>query len=242
MSDTRGSVQGWGDDMLVWTFLLGLAAFGDDPCRDRDALVSDFPFFETETGRFAPMYPALARQVVDDFGITEGVAVDLGGGAGSLAIALASITDLLVYTVDIDPAAVRLADLQVDAAGLRGRVISLEGDAANLPLKDGIANLVVSRGSIFFWPDQLAGLRECWRLLAPGGVAYVGGGFSRGLDPAIRGPLVAWAKRQLLDPATNNGWRPLDPELADRARAEGIHVERVEQEPGIGMWIVLRKP
>jgi len=133
--------------------------------------------YQAATGSFAPVYPALAEQIVADYGITEGVCVDLGAGCGSLAMALAERTNLTVYALDIDSAAVRLCGVLVDEAGLTGRVLPVEGDATNLLFLDEFADLVVSRGSIFFWDDQFAGVLEAYRILKPGGVAFLGGGF-----------------------------------------------------------------
>ena len=42
---------------------------------------------------FAPIYPYLAEQMVEKYGITSGMCVDVGSGPGSLAIALARVTE-----------------------------------------------------------------------------------------------------------------------------------------------------
>ncbi len=67
---------------------------------------------------FKPIYPALARQIKEDYGITKGICVDAGAGPGYLSIELAKITELVVWAVDIDPAAVRIAERNVRDAGL----------------------------------------------------------------------------------------------------------------------------
>ena len=45
-----------------------------------------------------------------------------------------------------------------------------------MPLPADCIDLVVSRGSIFFWKDKVQGLREVYRILRPGGAAMIGGG------------------------------------------------------------------
>jgi hypothetical protein len=46
--------------------------------------------------------------------------------------------------------------------------------------------LVVSRGSLWFWDDQVKGPQEIYRVLKPGGVAFVGGGLGRYTPPGMR--------------------------------------------------------
>ncbi len=102
-----------------------------------------------------------------------------------------------------------MCNLLADEAGLTGRVRGVEGDAQNLPFRSNFADLVVSRGSVFFWPDQLAGVMEAYRILKPGGVAFLGGGFSRILAPAIRDKLVAERRASMAREAQEpSGWHP----------------------------------
>jgi ubiquinone/menaquinone biosynthesis C-methylase UbiE len=183
----------------------------------------------------------LARQLVQDYGIRKGVAVDLGGAEGSLAIELAKITDLKIYNVDISPAAVRLCNILAEQNNLTGRVIALEADATRLPLRDAFADLVVSRNSLFHWPDWMEGFHEAYRILKPGGVAYMGGGFSRLLDADALQRLVAWSENKTHQKSGKPVEMPRD--LPVRLRAFGITEARIIDGPTKhDWWLEMRKP
>jgi ubiquinone/menaquinone biosynthesis C-methylase UbiE len=125
---------------------------------------------------FRKVYPFLARHIVSKYGITEGWCLDAGSGPGSLAIALASITDLKIIALDIEPDMAEIATANIAEAGLGRRVLPLVSDVHNIPFKDDHFDLIVSRGSVFFWDDRPGALRELDRVLKPGGVIYCGGG------------------------------------------------------------------
>ncbi|MEN6643460.1 MAG: class I SAM-dependent methyltransferase [Armatimonadia bacterium] len=219
--------------------LLCLAAHADDTVYKQD-LIARFPFYNVATQVWAPVYPALARQLVQDYGLSDGVCVDVGGAEGSLAMELAKLTPATVYVVDIDPAAVRLCNLLADEAKLTGRVRALEGDAQNLPLRDNFANFVVSRNSLFDWPDQMAGLKEAYRILKPGGVAYLGGGLSRLLSPEDTTKLVAWCEAKRAQKPGD--FKQMPDDLVARLQQAGIAKARVIEGPTrFDWWLEMRK-
>jgi len=137
---------------------------------------------ETARTKFALVYPALAKQIIEDTGVKEGICVDLGTGAGALGIALARAGNFKVYAVDINPFAVAIAQKNAVEAGVSDCFFPMLGNALDLPFKDNFADLVVSRGMIPFIEDKVTVFREAHRVLKKGGVAYIGGGFSRMLD------------------------------------------------------------
>lgn len=126
---------------------------------------------------FAPVYPVIAEQIVDRCGISRGRCLDVGSGPGSLGIALAQASDLAVTLLDSSPDMLAIAEENVREAGLSDRVSPLRGDVHDIPLPAGSVDLVVSRGSVFFWEDLSLAFSEIYRVLAPGGRTYVGGGF-----------------------------------------------------------------
>ena len=198
-------------------------------------------FYKAATGRFAPMYEPLARQMVLDYNLKTGVAVDIGSSCSSFPLDLAKKTEMKVYALDIDPWGMRLLGVFADQAGLTGRVIPVEGDAQDMPFKDNFADFIFSRGCIPFWPDQVQGLRECYRILKPGGVGYIGhGGFGRLLDPEIRAELVKWRLENFKE-KNPEGWSGPGDRLPELAKEAGIEKYRLIKEPDVGWWLEIRK-
>ncbi|NLO06249.1 MAG: class I SAM-dependent methyltransferase, partial [candidate division WS1 bacterium] len=167
---------------------------------------------------------------------------EIGGSAGAFAMALAEKTQMTVYNVDIDVWAIRLCGVLVDEAGLTGRVIPVEGDALDMPLREGIADFVYSRAVIPFVDDKVQFMREVYRILKPGGVAYVGhGGFGTLLDPEIRQRLVEQRLRRWAEGNVPEGWDGPAEGMVGLAQEAGIERCRLITEPDVGWWLEIRK-
>jgi len=131
----------------------------------------------------APVYAPLAEQIVRDFQLAnrEGLALDIGGGPGTLVVELAKRSRQYWVDVDINRNNLTPVAERAKEAGVSDRVAFLGADVQALPFRDGVADVIVSRGSYPFWADTKQGFAEVWRVLKPGGVAYIGRGFSRDL-------------------------------------------------------------
>lgn len=71
--------------------------------------------------------------------------------------------------VDISETSVK-ASLAFNAgAVLKGQVHVWQASVDNLPLETESYDLLTTVESFYFWPDAVAGLKECWRVLRPGG-------------------------------------------------------------------------
>ena len=160
----------------------------------------------TARGIHAPMYDYYAEKIKEKTGITKGVCLDLGSSGGYLGLALARITELSFLFVDISAEALERAKLHIIEEGLLQRAGTLVSDVHSIPLAGESADLVISRGSIPFWKEPGTALKEIFRLLSPGGKAYVGGGKG---SPEIRDLIAARRKEMGL---------PLPPEDGERRK------------------------
>jgi len=123
-------------------------------------------------------YRTVAEDVIAFCGQNSGgVWVDLGSGPGGLGLALLEkVPKGTVVFVDPKADALRRA---LDAARQRSfasRAVAVVGSAESIPLPDEAVDVVVSRGSFYFWQDRAQGLREVRRILRTGGRAMIGGG------------------------------------------------------------------
>lgn len=126
---------------------------------------------------FAPLHPVVARQIVERCRIKEGICIDVGSGPAPLAISLAKITDLKIYALDVLEEMCRLAEKNIETEGLSKKITTVTSDVHDMPFPDNFADLIVSRGSVFFWEDKAGAFEEIYRVLKPNGRTYIGGGF-----------------------------------------------------------------
>jgi len=188
------------------------------------------------------VYPYLAKQIKQDYGITKGVCVDAGAGGAYLSIELAKITDLEIKALDIDPEAIQIAERNIRKAGLTRKVKTVLSDVQKMPFADASIDLVISRGSFMFWTDKVKAFREVWRILKPGGVAFIGGG---------TGKLLPQDEKDLIKEKMDKG--ELGPPQELTVSLEGMG--KILREAGIGqfeissddaclcgLWVEFKKP
>lgn len=145
---------------------------------------------------------AAAMEIIRQSAVTEGYALDLGCGDGSLAFELARRTDLQIVGIESDPAKVEAARQKLSAAGLYGsRVTVHHGDPAQTPYPNYFADLVVSSQAL---DGGALSEDEMMRVLRPwGGIAVVGD--LPGMRRVERGALPgagSWT-HQYCDPANS---------------------------------------
>lgn len=137
---------------------------------------------------FAPIYPVIAEQIIAKTDIAEGRCLDVGCGTGALGIALAKITNLHMTFFDQSEEMLNLAFGYAFSNNILNRAEFLQGNIHSIPLPDNSIELVISRGSSPFWNDWRKAYSEIVRVLKPGGMAYIGGGFG---NRELRDKIVA---------------------------------------------------
>ena len=199
-------------------------------------------------------YTCVARDVVETCTPREGIWVDLGCGDGPLAFALAELSGSVLVLVDPNREALARALSKAAKLDLSRRTVAVRGQAESLPLADASVDLVVSRGSIFFWEDRSAGVREVYRVLRPGGKAMLGGGLGK--------TYPAWARQEFIrrrrEGVRKQGgdavraFKEVRSQDAFRSWAEDAGIEDFkvvgeaglpEDDPntGLGLWLIFEK-
>ena len=133
---------------------------------------------------FKRVYPFIAQYVVHKYHVTEGLCLDIGSGPGSLAIAMAEITNLRTVALDVSHEMIEIARTNFSDKQLYRQIVPIVADVHEMPYPNDTFHLIVSRGSIFFWNDRVRAFKEIYRILRPGGVAFCGGGM--GSDEIMR--------------------------------------------------------
>jgi len=209
--------------------------------------LSDTPYWRTVEKhggwhRFACQL--LARQVLDDYGIDEGLCLDLGCGLGWFGIELAKLTDLEVLLVDIDRDKLLKARENASKEDVRGRVHLLLVDAHHLPFRDRTMSLIVCRGAVFFWNRPDRAFKEVYRVMKPGAVGFLGGAIGRYMPKGLRARIIEAVKKEVrkLGPdKEREWWRRRTPgwltKWLDKAGVDGFRF--IPDPPGI--WVEIRK-
>jgi SAM-dependent methyltransferase len=117
--------------------------------------------------------------------------LDVGCGGGRFAIRLAErFPDIRVVGLDLSPE--QIARAKRRGAPLGERVSFVEGSAIDMPFDDGEFDVVYSLGSLKHWTDPAQGLRECVRVLRPGGYLWLTEGDRGCRHEDVHGFISTW--------------------------------------------------
>jgi SAM-dependent methyltransferase len=202
-------------------------------------------------GILAPVYGPLAEHIVEEFQLAQkqGIGIDVGSGPGTLIIELAKRTRMHWINADINPHFFPGFLERADEAGIAGRVSAVFADAQALPFRDNYADVIVSRGSFQFWKDKRLAFSELYRVLKPGGIAFIGRGFSENLPVDTAHQIRAAQKKEdREDSVLKYSVAETESELRDimaslGVESYGIHIPKPSGSEGInyGLWIEIRK-
>jgi len=128
---------------------------------------------------FMPAIISTVKQIIEDYGVLEGVCVDVGCGTAVFAIELCRHSRLKIYGSENVKAIYEVARMNIEKERLTDRIIPVLGDAIDLPLDNEFADFVISRGSYHCWENKVRVFKEIYRVLKKGGIGFVGGGFGR---------------------------------------------------------------
>ncbi len=165
----------------------------------------------------------LAGKIIVTHGITKGDALLICGSDGGLQKALqrgfVGLTELELTALYKDAKTATEAARRIEGAEHADRLRCVVGDVKTLPFPDASFDLVAGVGPILhFAKDKAGAMRELYRVLRPGGVAFVGGRFL-GMPDRIKVPSA---------------------KFREIAESTGIPTIRVLDDGG--QWVEIRKP
>ena len=192
---------------------------------------------------FFPIYEVIAGDALRAAGKKSGRCLDVGCGGGHLGLSVAKLSDMNLTLMDIKAEAIEIARQRIADWGLAERASAMVGDVCGNNLPDNSFDLIVSRGSIGFWGDRddmKRAFAEIYRVLAPGGITFMGKGFG---NAELAAQIKAIMKEKhpewpqcVIDSTNSFGAK----DYAEFLTELGIEGEIINDSGGV--WILMKKP
>jgi ubiquinone/menaquinone biosynthesis C-methylase UbiE len=186
---------------------------------------------------FMPAIISTVKQIIEDYGVLEGVCVDIGCGTAVFSIELCRYSKLKIYALEKEKAICEVARMNIEKEQLTDKIIPVLGDAHDLPFKNEFADFIISRGSYHCWEDKVQVFKEIYRVLKKGGIGFVGGGFGRYVTEEELNRMKSLRDRSLKDGA--KAYSSPD-KLREAIYKAGIANFRIIYERA-GIWAELKK-
>jgi len=115
-------------------------------------------------------FERLARELAANLPANARV-LEIAPGPGYLSVALAKLGPFKITGLDISQSFVQMASQYAKREGVVARFI--HGSASDIPLEDGLFDLIVCRAAFKNFSEPLIALNEMNRVLKPGGRAII---------------------------------------------------------------------
>ncbi len=186
---------------------------------------------------FMPAIISTVKQLVENYGVLEGVGIDIGCGTAIFAVELCRHSKLRIYALEKEKAICQLACSNIENEGLKDRIIPVQGDANELPFGSEFADFIISRGAYHCWKDKVQVFKEIYRVLKGSGIGFVGGGFGRYVTEEELNRMKSLRDRSLKEDAKAYS----SPEtISDVISKAGITNFRILDDPA-GFWVEIKK-
>jgi len=185
---------------------------------------------------FMPAIVSTVKQIIEDYGVLEGVCVDVGCGTTVFAIELCKHSKLKIFALEKERAIYEVARMNIEESGLADRIIPILGDAHKMPFENEFADFIISRGSYHCWKDKVRVFKEIYRVLKNGGTALVGGGFGRYVTDEEYKRMKSLRDRSLGDDAKAYSSPDKLREVINKAGISNFHISYDRA----GLWVEIK--
>jgi SAM-dependent methyltransferase len=184
------------------------------------------------------IYPYVASQIMEAFQRDYGSVLELGPFSGGISLELARSHPRIAITIGAEsPAVIEYLRRKIALSGLSKRIAVEATDLEHLQFADAQFDLVILRGAFFFLKHGAGLLGEIVRVLKPGGMAFVGGGYGKGTPKEL---IEEIGDRSRALNKKLGRQRISKEELEEIVRKSGLpDLCKIEEEGGL--WITIRK-
>lgn len=184
------------------------------------------------------MNPYLVVQIMEGYRRDSGSVLELGPFSGGISLELARLYPKLDITIaDESSEFMEHLEKNISASGLAQGIAVKKTDLNQLTFNDCQFDLVIFRGALFFLGKKENLLRETFRVLKEGGMAFAGGGHGKEVPQEFIDE-VAGELRQL-NRRLGGRWVRVE-ELGKLVKKSGLSGNcRIEEEGGV--WLIIRK-
>lgn len=137
-----------------------------------------------------PVYPHLTRHIQEEFGRKDGVVLEIGPFCGVIFSLMAQGVGSKFIIGAFPPDIVPFYHEWVREKGCENKVDIHETDQSLVRIEDNCTEFIVFRGALFFPSLFQVDYKAIDRVMKPGGVAMIGGGFGKFTPPEVIHPLA----------------------------------------------------